>query len=68
MIGKITLIVKKVTKTVADPKNAKIFTLKLNLNIQNIYMEPKLKLKNANNKHIEMAYVTENVSYCFSKK
>jgi hypothetical protein len=33
----------KVAQTVAAPKNAKIFTTKLNLKIQNIYIKPLLK-------------------------
>ncbi len=48
MIGnKIGLNFGKVAKTVAKPTIAKISTSKLNLKVQNIYIKPLLKPKNA---------------------
>jgi hypothetical protein len=49
MVVKIfTQFLEKVAKTVAEPKNAKISTSKMNLKVQNIYIKPLLKHKNTN--------------------
>jgi hypothetical protein len=42
-LGKIAQILEKVAKTVAKPKMAKISSSKVNLRVQNIYINPLLK-------------------------
>jgi hypothetical protein len=49
-LGKIVQILEKVAKTIAKPKNTKISSPKINLKVQNIYIELLLNSKNTYNK------------------
>jgi hypothetical protein len=60
---------RKLAKTVAKPKIAKISTSKLNLKVQNIYIKPLLKPKYTWNKpYFKTDYLGENVKKLLKQK
>jgi hypothetical protein len=59
----------KVAQTVAQPKNAKIFASKLNLNVQNMYIKQLLKPYNTYDKPcFEIANLGKIVKHLLKQK
>jgi len=68
-LEKIAKFLKKVAKTVAKQKKAKIFTFKLNLNVQNIYVNPLFKPSNTYYRpSFEPANLGANVKFDSAKR